>query len=339
MYLDSRKPGRYSYKDLDVCFLYEPFYVGKGFGDEKFVQLRLALSSWSDGKNHHRFNRIRKMARLGFELVICEIGSAMIEQEALAYEIEVIKKIGRLGISTGSLLNYTDGGQGITGLDPKLLVARNAKISASHMGLKLGTKQSIECRQLMSKSQSNRYQERRDNFPDIPELQDDAALEMLTQAEPRPTSKKYMYSEERRAKMSVGALRRIAEGRGGVPHQSGSRNGMYGTCRSGMKSPTAKFFYILISPEGKQTFVNRGCLVQVCKELNVSSGSMADSAIACTKTGKSYIAEKGRNKGWSAIRFENLSDNPLRCNNGQLAAKLQQKIVEEGSTTIESAQA
>ena len=29
-YLDPRKPGKYSYKGLNVSFLYEPFYIGKG---------------------------------------------------------------------------------------------------------------------------------------------------------------------------------------------------------------------------------------------------------------------------------------------------------------------
>ena len=30
IYLDPRKPGNYYYSGLTVCFLFEPFYVGKG---------------------------------------------------------------------------------------------------------------------------------------------------------------------------------------------------------------------------------------------------------------------------------------------------------------------
>ena len=30
VYLDPRKPGRYIYDDINVSFLYEPYYVGKG---------------------------------------------------------------------------------------------------------------------------------------------------------------------------------------------------------------------------------------------------------------------------------------------------------------------
>lgn len=33
IYLDPRKPGKYTYLNLNICFLYEPFYVGKGSGD------------------------------------------------------------------------------------------------------------------------------------------------------------------------------------------------------------------------------------------------------------------------------------------------------------------
>ena len=30
IYLDPRKPGKFSYPNLKMSFLYEPFYVGKG---------------------------------------------------------------------------------------------------------------------------------------------------------------------------------------------------------------------------------------------------------------------------------------------------------------------
>ena len=29
-YMDPRKPGKYTYDGLDICFLYEPFYIGSG---------------------------------------------------------------------------------------------------------------------------------------------------------------------------------------------------------------------------------------------------------------------------------------------------------------------
>lgn len=43
VYLDSRKPGRFSYVGLDKVFLYEPFYVGKGKNNRHLDHLYLAL--------------------------------------------------------------------------------------------------------------------------------------------------------------------------------------------------------------------------------------------------------------------------------------------------------
>jgi hypothetical protein len=40
--MDPRKPGKYSYSGLDICFLFEPFYIGKGTGDRMFKHLKWA---------------------------------------------------------------------------------------------------------------------------------------------------------------------------------------------------------------------------------------------------------------------------------------------------------
>lgn len=30
IYTDPRKPGKFIYEGVDICFLFEPFYIGKG---------------------------------------------------------------------------------------------------------------------------------------------------------------------------------------------------------------------------------------------------------------------------------------------------------------------
>ena len=40
VYLDPNKPGKYQYPELTSCFLFEPFYVGKGtrMRDTRYIQ-------------------------------------------------------------------------------------------------------------------------------------------------------------------------------------------------------------------------------------------------------------------------------------------------------------
>ena len=40
IYLDPRKPGKYYYPNMDVCFLFEPFYVGKGKNKQMYSHLK-----------------------------------------------------------------------------------------------------------------------------------------------------------------------------------------------------------------------------------------------------------------------------------------------------------
>lgn len=95
----------------------------------------------------------------------------------------------------------------------------------------------------------------------------------------------------------------------------GILNPMWGTNRKGSRSPTAKYFYVLIDPNDTQHPVDYGCLIIECKKLGIGEWSMRHSAQQFEKTGKLYRAIKGKNKGWAAVRFENPSDNSLICNN------------------------
>ena len=40
IYLDPRKPGQFQYSGLNMCFLYEPFYIGKGSDKQMYSHLK-----------------------------------------------------------------------------------------------------------------------------------------------------------------------------------------------------------------------------------------------------------------------------------------------------------
>jgi len=61
IYLDSRKPGKYSYNGGKDCFDYEPFYVGKGKGDRYYDHVEEAIKS---NKNNYKLNKIKKYLKL-----------------------------------------------------------------------------------------------------------------------------------------------------------------------------------------------------------------------------------------------------------------------------------
>ena len=71
-YLDPRKPGKYSYRN--ISFLYEPFYIGKGKGGRCLSHLKEATNS---NKNSFKLNKIRKIIRQELlpSIIILDIGS------------------------------------------------------------------------------------------------------------------------------------------------------------------------------------------------------------------------------------------------------------------------
>jgi len=103
VFLDKSKPGEYKYGDLKFDF--EPFYIGKGTGD----RIRTSLL---DRESPFKVNKIKKIKRLGGEIVKLKLFENLENLEALEKEIEVINKIGRRDLKNGPLVNQTNGGDG-----------------------------------------------------------------------------------------------------------------------------------------------------------------------------------------------------------------------------------
>jgi len=105
-YLDPRKPGRYEYGDY--CFLYEPFYVGKGSCDRMFEHLK----NYELSKNNFKSNKIKSILNSGYTPYIIKIVEN-IESEDISYSLEeeIIKTIGRF-TNGGPLVNLKEGGKG-----------------------------------------------------------------------------------------------------------------------------------------------------------------------------------------------------------------------------------
>lgn len=111
VYLDPRKPGDFTYDKFH--FDYEPFYVGKGRQDRKFVHLweAKAPKSWNGcHPNKYKRSKIRKILKAGLEPIIYLAGEALEEETALFLEVELVKVIGRK-IDGGPLTNIAPGGE------------------------------------------------------------------------------------------------------------------------------------------------------------------------------------------------------------------------------------
>lgn len=105
-YLDPRKPGKFIYDDYE--FNFEPFYIGKGKGKRYLKHLQ----KLSFETNPLRSNKINKIISSKLTPIIIKLHSDLIENDAYKKESEIIKKIGRIDIKTGSLTNLNDGGIG-----------------------------------------------------------------------------------------------------------------------------------------------------------------------------------------------------------------------------------
>lgn len=132
-YLDTRKPGKYIYGNLE--FEYEPFYIGKGKEKRADYHLTYVSRRLNKGFNHHFHRKIKKILLQDLKPEIVLIRENMMEEEAYKNEEDIINLIGLKNLS-----NVFLGGKG--GRNNKNFSGKShseeskKKMSLSHLGIK-----------------------------------------------------------------------------------------------------------------------------------------------------------------------------------------------------------
>ena len=114
VFVDTRKPGKFSYTNIPFSCLYEPFYVGKGSGDRALYHIK--ESSWNTTTNPHKTRKINLIKEEtgedpNFFMFQCDSAENAFSMEELC-----IETIGRSCINLGPLTNITKGGLGNRGV-------------------------------------------------------------------------------------------------------------------------------------------------------------------------------------------------------------------------------
>lgn len=106
-YLDTRKPGKFQY--LNYVFDYLPIYIGKGKEDRCNKHLKDCYN-----KNIFFKRKIHKIIKETGDIPkIIKIKENLLESDAYSLEKILIDNIGRIDLNKGSLVNMTDGGEGL----------------------------------------------------------------------------------------------------------------------------------------------------------------------------------------------------------------------------------
>ena len=104
IYLDPRKSGNYKYGEYE--FDYEPFYIGKGKG-RRYKEI--------NGRNKYFKNKISKIKKYGLKPLVIKFKENLDEENSFILESKLISLIGREDLNKGTLVNFTDGGEGKSG--------------------------------------------------------------------------------------------------------------------------------------------------------------------------------------------------------------------------------
>lgn len=135
------------------------FYVGKGKTRDKLNRVYRRISdhlNLHDKSNKLKTNIIKKVRKLGLEIITNIIKEQITELEAFQLEIELIKRYGKRIDGNGTLANLTDGGEGLSGHKmtekTKKILSRKHKARIKRTGIVnfKGEKHTLETRQRMS---------------------------------------------------------------------------------------------------------------------------------------------------------------------------------------------
>jgi len=107
VYFDPRSYGKYTIDGREVN--YKPVYIGKGQGNRVLKHINTNKKTKLTNLNKHLINE----GMVPSYKILKEFEE---EDEAHAYEIKLIKEIGREDLGRGPLFNLTDGGEGHTGM-------------------------------------------------------------------------------------------------------------------------------------------------------------------------------------------------------------------------------
>ena len=106
-----------------------PFYVGKGYNKRWKYHLNLNNKYY----NLYLRNKIKSIRQKGYEPIVEKIKKNLSDKKAIELEKILIKLYGRKDNNTGTLVNYTDGGDGSEGRICNLNTRR--KMSKNQRGI------------------------------------------------------------------------------------------------------------------------------------------------------------------------------------------------------------
>jgi hypothetical protein len=285
--LDHRRSGEYSYTDVPVSFLYEPFYVGKGSGNR--ISSHSKYNTGNNKFKNRKIDAIKRKGLLPMELVVFS-GD---ENDCFSMEENLIFSIKRY--PEGPLTNMTDGGEGVSNPPKDVLKRRGKHISKS---FEENREQRLEI--ISETLNTPEVLSRRSETMGSEEIKELRRQHMLTQWEDdeyrRKISDKSKQSiknesievRNRRVKAATSKTANIK--RSETLKKTFKENG----------PSVQKNSYILTSPHGDEVRVKPGYLTRICTEYKIDRCAMEYSAKKYEKTNKPHIVSRGISKGWSA---------------------------------------
>lgn len=166
-----------------------PIYVGKGIGNRLYDHL-------TECHNAHLKGKLSKIKALGLEPIIQKHTDNISDHEALKLEMELIKQFGRIDLGTGTLCNFTDGGEGSSG---RIISQETKKLWSSQ---KKGRKQTpaqyeANCKKTMSEERKEKQRQEKKGKDFLTKEQRENLIKLHTGRVPSEETRK-LWSKQRK---------------------------------------------------------------------------------------------------------------------------------------------